>query len=124
MSKELEALNKLFVLSSEYHQKLWCLRLAPVYPEAREKYIDRIVECLPNDAEELNDLYNCIKQALKRNEPMKPKVAWKSEEDESVVGYRCLNCNGSLGAKLDDKPMFPNFCRHCGQKLVWSDEND
>ena len=64
MSKELEAINKLFVLSSEYHQKLWCLKLAPVYPEERERYIDRIVKRLPNDAGELNDLYNYIKQAL------------------------------------------------------------
>ena len=67
---------------------------------------------------ELDTIY----QALKRNEPMKPKVAWKNEEDKNIVAYRCLNCNGSLGAKLDNKPMFPNFCRHCGQKLDWSDE--
>ena len=67
MSKELEALHKLFVLSSEYHQKLWCLKLAPAYPEEREKFIDRIVKCLPNDAGELNDLYNYIKQALDQN---------------------------------------------------------
>ena len=63
-----------------------------------------------------------ILQALKRNEPMKPKVAWINEEDKNIVAYRCLNCNGSLGAKLDNKPMFPNFCRHCGQKLDWSDK--
>ena len=63
-----------------------------------------------------------ILQALKRNEPMKPKVAWINEEDKNIVAYRCLNCNGSLGAKLDNKPIFPNFCRHCGQKLDWSDE--
>ena len=68
MSKELEAINKLFVLSSEYHQKLWCLKLAPVYPEEREKFIDRIVKCLPNDAGELNDLYNYIKQALEQKD--------------------------------------------------------
>lgn len=71
MSKELEAINKLFVLSSEYHQKLWCLKLAPVYPEEREKFIDRIVKCLPNDAGELNDLYNYIKQALKQKAKQK-----------------------------------------------------
>lgn len=60
-----------------------------------------------------------ISKLVERDTPMKPKAAWKNEEDESVVGYRCLNCNGSLGAKLDDRPMFPNFCRHCGQRLDW-----
>ena len=66
--------------------------------------------------------YIFFEQLVKRNEPMKPKVAWKNEEDKEIVAYRCLNCNGSLGAKLDNKPMFPNFCRHCGQKLDWSSE--
>ena len=122
MNIELEALNKLFVLSSEYHQKLWCLKLAPVFPEERERYIDRIIKSLPNDAGELNDLYNYIKQALKRNEPVKPKLVWKNEEDKNIAVFRCLNCNAMLGVKLDNKPIFPNFCRHCGQKLDWSSE--
>lgn len=74
-----EALNSLFVLASEYHQKLWCLKLAPVYPEAREKYIDRIVKCLPNDGGELNDLYDYIKQAIDKLEVLsKGKEAEKS----------------------------------------------
>ncbi len=76
----------------------------------------------PYITKKLEEDIKLVEQALKRNEPMKPKVAWKSEEDKEIVGYRCLNCNGSLGAKLDNKPMFPNFCRHCGQKLDWSDE--
>ena len=61
-------------------------------------------------------------ELVNRDKPMKPKLVWKNEEDKNIVAYRCLNCNGSLGAKLDDKPMFPNFCRHCGQKLDWSNE--
>ena len=76
----------------------------------------------PHITKKLNEDIEVVTKLLKRNEPMKPKVAWKNEEDEGVVGYRCLNCNGSLGAKLDDNPMFPNFCRHCGQKIDWSDE--
>ena len=69
-----------------------------------------------------DDDIKIIDEIVAKAEPMKPKLAWKSQKDEGVVGYRCLNCNGSLGAKLDNKPMFPNFCRHCGQKLDWSDE--
>ena len=63
-----------------------------------------------------------IYQALKRNEPIKPKLVWKNEEDKNIAVFRCLNCNAMLGVKLDNKPIFPNFCRHCGQKLDWSSE--
>ena len=96
MSKELEALNYL-------------VNLAVV--GNKEKHRGKIFE-----SEEI------VLQALKHNKPMKPKIAWKSEEDKSIVAYRCSSCNGSLGAKLDDKPMFPNFCRHCGQAVDWGDE--
>jgi DNA-directed RNA polymerase subunit RPC12/RpoP len=94
MSKELEALNRMVSF-------------------------DKKCEFIP---QQLKDDFQLIEEALKRNEPMKPKVAWINEEDKNIVAYRCSNCNGSLGAKLDNKPMFPNFCRHCGQKLDWSDE--
>ena len=96
MSKEVEALNYLVNLA--------------------------VVGNKENNREKVFTSEEIIFQALKRNEPMKPKVAWINEEDKNIVAYRCLNCNGSLGAKLDNKPMFPNFCRHCGQKLDWSDE--
>ena len=112
MNKELEALNKLFVLSSEYHQKLWCLKLAPVYPEAREKYIDRIIKSLPNDAGELNDLYNYIKQALARNEPMKVKKVLTCD-DPMIIVHHCPNCDEEL-FKTDI-----SYCPCCGQKLDW-----
>ena len=79
-------------------------------------------DIIENSSYSTDEDYKIVKQALKRNEPIKPKVAWKNEEDKNIVAYRCLNCNGSLGAKLDNKPMFPNFCRHCGQRLDWSDE--
>ena len=102
MSKELEALEKLAHMAR-----------MPYYG------FDSKIHNKNNNL--IKKYYETVKQAIKRNEPMKPKVAWKNEEDECIVGYRCLNCNGSLGAKFDDKPMFPNFCRHCGQKLDWSE---
>lgn len=63
-----EALNSLFVLASEYHQKLWCLKLAPSYPEEREKCINRIINSLPNDGDTLNNLYKIIEQAIDKLE--------------------------------------------------------
>ena len=113
MSKELEALNKLFVLSSEYHQKLWCLKLAPVYPEEREKFIDRIVKCLPNDAGELNDLYNSIKEALKLNEPMKPQT--ETYTNGFFKRRTCSVCGTTIQKEFV-------YCPRCRQKLDWSNE--
>ena len=63
-----------------------------------------------------------LQELVKRNEPIKPKLMWKNEEDKNIAVFRCLNCNAMLGVKLDNKPIFPNFCRHCGQKLDWSSE--
>ena len=68
-----EALNNLFVLASEYHQKLWCIKLAPKYPEEREKYINRIINSLPNDGDTLNNLYKIIEQAIEVLEIIKVK---------------------------------------------------
>ena len=115
MSKELEALNKLFVLSSEYHQKLWCLKLAPVFPEERERYIDRIIKSLPNDAGELNDLYNYIKQAIKRNEPM--KVDLVTSYDGLLGCFKCPKCGETLR-------RYYNYCPDCGKALDWSDDEN
>lgn len=127
-SKELEALNKLFVLSSEYHQKLWCLKLAPVYPEAREKYIDRIVKCLPNDAGELNDLYDYIKQALERNEPMKVLIKEARFGPFAMpfqYDFCCPSCKKVVGVGTSVRePVIWDYCPDCGQKLDWSDKND
>ena len=114
MNKGLEALSKLFVLSSEYHQKLWCLKLAPVYPEVREKYIDRIVECLPNDGGELNDLYNYIEQALKRNEPKKVAMGMNDYIGRPSFEPVCPICGQRLTMYETEK-----YCPNCGQKLDW-----
>ena len=54
MSKELESLNYLTDAASRYAR-------APL---------------------QYSDMYKTIEEALKRNEPMKPKVAWKNEEDK------------------------------------------
>lgn len=94
MNKELEALNRMVSF-------------------------DKKCEFIP---QQLKDDFRLIEQALKRNEPMKPKLVWKNEEDKNIAVFRCLNCNAMLGVKLDNKPIFPNFCRHCGQKLDWSSE--
>ena len=75
-----------------------------------------------NNREKVFTSEEIIVQALKRNEPIKPKLVWKNEEDKNIAVFRCLNCNAMLGVKLDNKSIFPNFCRHCGQKLDWSSE--
>ena len=89
--------------------------------EGNEEVLERY-RILRTKAEDMINDYCIMKKALKRNEPIKPKLVWKNEEDKNIAVYRCLNCNAMLGVKLDNKPIFPNFCRHCGQKLDWSSE--
>mgnify|MGYP000860126187 CR=1 FL=1 len=83
------------------------------FAEEREKYIDRIVKCLPNDAGELNDFYNYIKQALKRNEPTKVKKVLICD-DPRIIVHHCPNCDEEL-FKTDI-----SYCPCCGQKLDWN----
>ncbi len=61
----------------------------------------------------LNDV-NFIREALKRNEPMKVDLA--SHPYWVNYFYECPKCK-ELGVK-----DFHNYCSMCGQKLDWSDE--
>ena len=57
-----------------------------------------------------------LRQALKRNEPMKLKT---NNVQVSIDGYRidyyCPTCDEELYTTS-------NYCPHCGQKLDWEDK--
>ena len=36
------------------------------------------------------------------------------------LGFECPSCKGSVVGQ----PYRPNYCKHCGQALDWSEEND
>ena len=57
--------------------------------------------------------YEIVKQALKRNEPMKVLIS----NNTGMFSGKCGNC-GKLFYKRDGRL---NFCYSCGQKLDWSD---
>ena len=61
--------------------------------------------------------YLILKEALKRNEPMKP-IKYE------FGGFQCPACGGlhcqSYDSDLSERNL--NFCDDCGQKLDWSDE--
>lgn len=67
----------------------------------------------------------------KEKETPKKPIKVKSADDSSVREgslvylmthfYKCPNCHRFLGTSFLEISM---YCRHCGQKLDWSDEND
>jgi hypothetical protein len=60
--------------------------------------------------------YDLLKQALKRNEPMKLKTKRvKVSIDDYRIDDYCPTCDEELYATS-------NYCPYCGQKLDWSDE--
>ena len=98
MSKELEALKRLYEDSVVYGEYLYELDLL-----GDKSYLERI-----------DKDYDLLKQALKRNEPMKIKRerislgrGWYRFEQ------RCPICNFETNKG--------EYCLHCGQKLDWSE---
>ena len=89
MSKESEALTAIYLYGTEIKG---------------EK-----VECLED--------YTNIKQALKRNEPMKPKRKRVNVGiyDEYRIDDYCPTCDEELIWES-------NYCPDCGQKLDWSED--
>ena len=60
--------------------------------------------------------YLILKEALKRNEPMKLKTKRvKVSIDDYRIDDYCPTCDEELYATS-------NYCPHCGQKLDWSDD--
>ena len=58
--------------------------------------------------DENDERFEQIKQALKRNEPMKPI------QNNDPRFYDCPNCQENISS-------VENYCPDCGQKLDWSE---
>jgi rRNA maturation protein Nop10 len=64
----------------------------------------------------ISKYYDLLKQALKRNEPMKLKTKRvKVSIDDYRIDDYCPTCDEELYTTS-------NYCPHCGQKLDWSDD--
>ena len=118
MSKELEALEKLFGLAA------YCNENTEGMNEKEMKKYDKKCE----------NMKKIIEQALKRNEPMKVANITETEEGHYEVeeqGYisgrhylititsgECPVCGESMDDRENIVP--PIFCPHCGQRLDWN----
>lgn len=57
--------------------------------------------------------------ALEKQIPKKPyDVNEKENDDFYYLGFICPSCNEAAVYQ----PYRPKFCKHCGQKIEWSEE--
>jgi len=61
-------------------------------------------------------VFDILRQALKRNEPMKVKQT-SNEQDFSL--FDCPNCDTTM--YYESEPHDWKYCIECGQKLDWGD---
>ena len=103
---ESEAIEKL----RAYH-KCQRLQVKGIYEDCNEKLCDNCDLCYAqgNIGERSKSIEIAI-QALEKQIPKKPAF-----DNYHRAGYRCTNCNNT-------NPWGYKHCKHCGQKLDWSDE--
>ena len=62
--------------------------------------------------------YELAINALEKQIAKKPtEVDERIEEDYYYLSFLCPNCGGSVTGQ----PYRPDYCKHCGQKLDWSE---
>lgn len=54
-------------------------------------------------------------EALEKQIPKKPEET--NEREDGCLDFMCPNCNEAVIGQ----PYMPNYCKHCGQKIDWSD---
>lgn len=75
-------------------------------------------ECRHKDRCTMDRDYKILKELVDKETPMKVNMEDYHLEDEYEYPiYNCAKC----GKHLNDED---SYCRHCGQKLDWSDTND
>lgn len=114
MSKKFEALERFNnrVVSKEL-EALERFNNGVVFFYGKDLYERNIIddELRRKNLEIINEEYNLLKEALKRNEPMKPSVLTIGAHEI----YGCTNCHKSLPYKPDSY----NYCPYCGKKISW-----
>ena len=68
--------------------------------------------------ETAEEYYEIVKQALKRNEPMKVKTVKSKHPNKPKNYHKCPNCDDEFFFKLTTM----KYCMKCGQKLDWESE--
>ena len=91
MSKELEALEKVIQWEADMID----------FSNISDEKLDEIIL-----------MQRMMKQALKRNEPMKIKKKWDIANKKHY--FKCPNCDKEIG-------RYNKYCTYCGQALDWLD---
>ena len=68
---------------------------------------------IPND-----DVLDMAIKALEKQISKKPHDIDEREEDDFYyLGFMCPSCGGAITCQ----PYRPDYCKHCGQQLDWSE---
>lgn len=84
---------------------------------------DVAIEQLRKIGLELGAKMDNVKEALEKQIPKKVEDYIENQETYSsfyYLAFECPNCKGSVVGQ----PYRPKYCKHCGQALEWSGEND
>lgn len=103
MSKELEALERFNNVAYAYDE--WLYDCSELY----RRNIERRINLRSIDKD-----YNLLKQALKRNEPMKVDLV----PIATLLIYDYYDCPKCGGKVIGN---YYNYCPYCGQKLDWKE---
>lgn len=95
MSKELEALERFNNVAFVYNE-----------------YNYECFELYRRNIENIDKDYDLLKQALKRNEPVKYQT--ETYTNGFFKSYACPVCDNNIQREFD-------YCPYCGQKLDWSE---
>lgn len=95
-----------------------------------QEALDRLVEGNYLTNREKKQFANILQELVDKETPKKPKKI-NAKDNPSVregsltyltgYSYYCPNCNSFLG---NSNIQISIYCKHCGQKLDWSGENE
>lgn len=78
------------------------------------------MECMNMPSQVIKAL-DIMKDATVKQIPKKPvDIDIKEDGDTYCLAFICPSCR----IAVIGQPYKPNHCKHCGQKLDWSDEDD
>ena|SRR5690554_3531098 len=91
--------------------------------EALYKFIRNINSNKPNVVISLRDV-EIIKELVERDTPKKPLLVEISAEN--IHHYDCSSCNTNIniGDSIGYNKVFNRFCKECGQRLDWKEEEN
>ena len=96
-----------------------------------QEAFERIKDELPFESGVINEALSIVEQACEKQIPKKPVMGlqfvdkseeWHKQHGISWQVYRCPACYWLTGiSTITKEPYRPNYCKHCGQAIMWEE---